>query len=654
MNQGTHRFTLALIALVLALSAVVYLPGISGPYVFDDRYNLVKNSFIRISSLDPRDLYHASFSIESGPLLRPLSMLSFALNYYFAGSFDDTTPFKLTNLCIHVINGLLIFWLVRLIFARLSQIHQRDGPDGNGRLQKNDLLAAAVALLWIVHPINLTGVLYIVQRMAALSALFTLLGLVCYLKGRNRIVADRAGGIWLIAFGLFAFGGLGMLSKETTALLPCFMLALEFTLFANEAPWRVWSQLSARIRTAVLVATLLVAIATLFWAIGFALPGYASRPFTMLERVLTESRVLIFYLSLLILPRINQFGLHHDDIGLSSSLFSPWTTLPAVLGIIALLVLACLIRRRSPLLSLGILWFFIGHLMESTILPLEIAHEHRNYLASVGILLALVHLLHQGMLRLGNQRLWVLYPVFAAIFAGTTFLRATQWSDLNSLAHHEAFHHPNSARAQAMLGSLLYIQGDYKQAMEAVRRAEALAPNEAGYKINRQILAIRLGMPLDAAVNEEILKVLATGRPSTSTQISLDYVGNCVATHCSELQAPMEAWLNTLIENVPPSLDGSYFDYLLGRTLVAQGKVLEGLNVLERAYRADPNYLHPLFELANVFLALRQIQNAEFMLDRLRRANEGNLHPRDKEIAELAAAIEKLKNENQRLSPGES
>lgn len=653
INQKTRPVALAVLALALAAAALVYLPGLSGPYLYDDHTNILRNSYLRLDSLEPLALWHASLSVDSGPLMRPLSMLSFALNHYFAGGFDDTTPLKLTNLGIHVVNGLLIFWLMRLIFARLSQIGGVNSPNTNriAGINKIDLLAGAVALLWIVHPINLTSVLYVVQRMTLLAAFFTLLGLICYLKGRNHTGDPR--GAWLIAFGVFVCGGLGVLSKENAALLLAFMLAVDLILFADEPPWRFWPQLSARKKGLIVATILAIATAILIWVLDFALPLYGGREFSVLERLLTESRVLFFYLSLIVLPRINQFGLHHDDIVISGSLFSPWTTFSSLVGILGLLVAAVLVRRKLPLLSLGILWFFAGHLMESTIIPLEIAHEHRNYLACLGILFAIVHLLHQCSARLGHSKLLLLYPVLALSFGGVTLLRTVQWSDSNSLARYEAAHHPDSARTQLVLSSLLHAQGDLRGALEAVRRAAALAPQEAAYKINLQLLAVRLGISLEPALQAETLDLLATKPVSPSTALALESVVDCVDKDCRQLQGPLKAWLVTLIDNLPASADRSYLYYLLGHALLAQGEILDGINTLERAYRADPSYLHPLFKLADVFLQLGQTENVELVLNRIREANKNNLHPRDKEIGELAAALEALKSETQEMSQSE-
>ncbi len=642
-----RRCTIVLLACaVLVLSAAVYLPGIPGPYVFDDRYNILSNSYLKIGSLDRRELYQASFSIKSGPLLRPVSMLSFALNHYFAGSFNDSRPLKATNLAIHVINGLLVFWLMRLLLARATRAGSAGGVTtfASASPIRTDLLAAAVALLWLVHPINLTSVLYVVQRMTSLSALFTLLGLTLYLKGRSEIAAGRYSAAWLIVLGLVGCGGLGVLSKENAALLPLFMLAIELTLFADEEPWRAWSRLSPRTKGVILTVLFILVAAALIGVISFAAGRYGSRPFTMTERVLTEARVLMLYLSLLLVPRIDLFGLYHDDIAISTSLLSPWTTLASVLGIVALVGLALSTRRRLPLLSLGIAWFFVGHLLESTVIPLEIAHEHRNYLAAMGIILAVVHVLDRCSLRPGAKRLWVLYPMLALMLGGITLLRASQWSDLYTLAHYEVRHHPDSARAQALFASAAYVAKDYEGALRASQRASTLEPNEPGYRINGQIASVQLGVGPDATEHAEIIELLSSKPPSIVTQMTLQYVTSCIPKACAQLREQLEMWLRTVIEKAPAKADRSFYYYLLGRALLARGETLEALNALERSHQLDSKYLHPLFLLAAVFVELGHVNNAALMLERIRDANTRTPHPRHKEIAELAAIIEGLKS----------
>jgi tetratricopeptide (TPR) repeat protein len=634
------RLLLPLLSILLALSALVYLPGISGPYTFDDYPNLLNNSYVQVKSLDTDSLYHAAYSLAAGPLKRPVSMLSFAINHYFAGSFDDSTPYKLTNLIIHIINGLLVFWFTRLIFQRLSQINHGNALQSIVSNRASTWVAAAVALLWLLHPIQLTSVLYVVQRMTALSALFVLLGLILYLKGRTRMVSGRRGGAWLILIGLFGCGTLGALSKENAVLLPVFMLTLELVLFAGEQPWAAWRRLSPNSKRMLSLGTVSFGLMALIAVIHYALPNYSYRDFTMVERLLTESRVLFFYLSLILVPRISKFGLFHDDIEISTNLMAPWTTLPSVIGIIGLFALAILVLRKWPLFALGILWFFTSHLLESTVFALEIAHEHRNYLATFGVLLAVVHLIDNTSIRLGHKKLWWAVPVMAIAFAGITYFRATQWSNSVSLFSFEVFHNPESSSAQAGLGMRLAMRGYYDQGIAALRRASELEPNEAAHLINIQVAAASAGKTLVQEDHEEIMKRLSAGRLTATTSLALQTVGDCILTWCRPLQGHMEAWLKLLLAKEPSGeYDASMYYFLLGRTLFSQGRLAESIDAYRRSHEIDPKYLHPLIEVGYLYVRIKRLDDAEKVLQQLEAANRLNLHPRDREVAELARTI---------------
>jgi protein O-mannosyl-transferase len=639
-NQGR---VILLLFILVAATALVYLPGIGGPFLFDDYSNIVHNDFVKVQEFAADDLYQAAYSLKAGPLKRPIAMASFALNYYFAGSFASAVPFKLTNVLIHIVNGLLIFWLMRLVYARAASLRSDARAIDGESAQTATRVAAAVALLWLVHPIQLTSVLYVVQRMTELSALFVLLGLICYLKGRLRICSGRSGGITLTMVGLVGCGVLGLLSKENAALLPFFAGALELTLFSREMPWRRWSGLSTAKKQAVIIGVIVLTAMATAGAIAYALPGYVSRPFDLAERLMTETRVLWFYLSLILLPRLPAFGLYHDDIELSTSLLSPWTTLPSALGICALLLLAFLARRSQPLVALGILWFFVGHLIESTVIPLELVHEHRNYLACLGPLLVIVQLLAASASRLELPKLWGVIPLIAIVFGLTTFQRADQWSDFNKQYRYAALHHPDSARAQGSLGWLLAKQGNNAEAMRAMRRAAELDEHEPGYLISLHWIAALAGTELGAADQENTLTSLKDDGVTTLSAVMLQFVSNCLRTSCKTLQKPMEQWLRLSIET-RAIRDRSFAYYLLGRTLLAQGRNDEAVDAFHRSYQMDPIYLHPLFELADLYIGLREPEKAAQVLSQLRQANRTNPHPRDHDIDKIAHAIELLRN----------
>ena len=106
------------------------------------------------------------------------------------------------------------------------------------------------------------------------------------------------------------------------------------------------------------------------------------RPFSPLERLLTQGRVLFLYVSLLLYPIPSRLMFLHD-IDTSRSLFDPWTTLAAIIGIVLCLLFAALKAKKYPLLSFAILFFILNHLVEGTLIPLELIYEHRNYIPSM-------------------------------------------------------------------------------------------------------------------------------------------------------------------------------------------------------------------------------------------------------------------------------
>ena len=378
-------------------------------------------------------------------------------------------------------------------------------------------------------------------------------------------------------------------------------------------------------------------------AIYVYLPGYEQRPFNMAERVLTESRVLLFYLSLIFIPSLDRLGQHHDDIPISTTLLEPWTTIPSILGIAALITAAVQCRRRYPFLSLGILWFFAGHAIESTILPLEIAHEHRNYLPALGVVLVLTELISRAGVVFRSRSVWAVIPVLVVVFGGITSIRASQWADYERLHQFEAMHHPNSARAQMGLSYLRETQGDYDAAIEAAKRALTLDPRESGYLLYIQVLEQRTDGEASVEVQEETLKRLATDPISATTMYSLNLVANCIESWCARLTNALEEWVRAVLTNPHLPNDRSYYYYLLGKALTNQNRFDDAIAMFERAYGENSEYLHPLFAMAIIYVQRGDAKNAERVLAELERANARSPHPRYRELAVIAAAVARLK-----------
>lgn len=637
-NRWQH---ILLVVLLFSLCAAIYLPGIAGPWIFDDYSNLLENSYVRIQSLDAQSLRSAAFSLESGPFKRPIPMLSFALNYYAAGSFSSSAPFKSVNLALHVANALLVFAFLSLLLRRARALQ------ASGATNHVPWFAALGALLWLVHPIQMTSVLYVVQRMTEMSALFTLAALVSYLVGRQLLASGKRQGLWLLLLGPVLFGFLGLLSKENAALLPFFILCIEYTLFADEAPWRSFKKFPNWMRRFLLLAAAATAVSLLVFVVMYSLPQYSIRPFSLTERLMTEARVLFFYLSLIAIPQINQFGHMHDDIEISRSLLDPWTTLPALIGIGLLIWVALWNRRRHPLLSFGILWFFTAHLMESTVLALEIAHEHRNYVALVGPVIVLLYLIGWALKHANHRIVWAVVTLFVLFISTVTLQRATQWADYNSFFRYEVEHHPASARTQAGFSIVLQAQGRYEEAIKALRRAAEIESFDPGFLMQVHILAARRGEVLGADDQHETLRRLREGPITAVTHLALAQAGECILKRCKVLSRYMEEWLDTLLNHQYPALDISFLHHLRGYTMLAQGRIDEAKQAFRLSHSLDPAYLHPLFALADVELDLGNTAGAKQLLDELRVANERTPYPRNQELLERIKRMQQLEK-NQR------
>ena len=409
----------------------LYWNGLYGSFFFDDDVNILLLEGIQMTELSLSSVYDALISGVAGPTGRPIAQLSFALNHFFNGF--DPFSFKATNLAIHLATGLLIFFAAR-------------------RLLSSGMFAAFAAILWLIHPIQLTSVLYVVQRMTSLSTLFLLAGFLLHMSGRE--CAGRKGMVLLLLAWLMCWP-LSIMSKEIGLLFPLFVLAWELIIRRRKTIRIDWF-------VRILATTIgLVCAAALIYMLQtkaqWLLDGYTTRDFSLLERLLTEGRVLWFYLGLIVFPRLDTFALHHDDILLSTGLLSPWTTLPSLLGLGGLVLLAWRTRLTTPLLSFGITWFLIGHGLESTLLPLEIAHEHRNYLPSFGLAIVAAWALSR-MVEHSGWRKTLGITLAAGImtsFAITTALRAHQFGDELRRTQTEAEYHPKSMRTNYEAGNAI-------------------------------------------------------------------------------------------------------------------------------------------------------------------------------------------------------
>ena len=646
----THLTRTALLFVVVCLTCVAYYRGLSGGFIFDDFPNIVTNREVHITKLDVSSVRAAMFSMGSGIQTRALSMLTFALNYYFFG--PKPFSFKVVNLLIHLFNGVGLFILANLILGAYRRIHRP-------KLTPTTVyfISLATAAAWLLHPLNLTAVLYIVQRMTSLAAFFMICGLCFYVWGRMRTWQSKRG-LHLILIGLLIFGPLAMLGKENGALLPLYMFVIEISIFRfrNRS-----GQMDRKILGFFIAGLLLPAIGCLIWLIKDPqrfLGGYALRPFNMEERLLTEARVLLFYLRLVLVPSLRQFALYHDDIAVSLGWLNPLSTLPSVVVVIALFLSGIFLARKSPIVGLGILWFFTGHVLESTFLPLEIAFEHRNYLADFGILLAFFYLLLNPTYQARTLTLRRIGAVlFVSFYFGITFVRAEQWDNNVDQSVYEVIHHPDSVRANYSAGRIyanLVLTGHpqfTQQANAYLEKSRKL--DKFGIMSDTALIffSSKRCVPIGPSLITEIRYKLSHFPISPSTiqslrefeQYSLPKFSKCQNAdsriHRQQVASVFEAAMkNPWVRKARPQ----YADLvtLYGSFLINQyDNVKEGKHYFEDAVRAAPSSAQYRVNLIGLLLAMRRYNEARRQLQSLKAINTAGEFPN--QIASLWAQLPK-------------
>lgn len=390
--------------LLLALLLVIYGNSFQAPFVFDDFINIVDNPNLRLKNLSTDELAKSLYgrSRSRSRINRPVAYLTLAVNHYLGG--ENTTGYHLVNFSVHGLAAMALFFLTFRIL-RLPAVNRSWGRETAVGIS---LLSAA---LWASHPIQVSAVTYIVQRMASLAGLFSLLSIYSFIAARS---TEREPGRRALCFGFCAvFGALAIGSKENAVMLPVLLVVVEFLLLR-----RPGKRDGKRIALFLAGGVVFVALVGMFLAnLSGVLENYQERPFTLWERMLTQPRVFLLYVSQLFYPTSDRFMLLHD-IELSRSLLDPWSTLPALLVWIGVPVAGVALGRRQPLVSFSLLFFWLNHLIEGSVLPLELVFEHRNYLPSMFVFLPPA----AGLLWLVKKYSLRYLPVLSVVFLATVFL----------------------------------------------------------------------------------------------------------------------------------------------------------------------------------------------------------------------------------------
>lgn len=675
-----RRHGYVLFALALLFTIVIYWPGLSGSWLFDDYPNIVNNHGVQPDQVDFRTLVHAALSSPASDFKRPLASLSFVANFVASGL--NPWAWKVTNLVIHLLNGILVFALARSLVALVP-------PFSDGRpSQRANVIAACIAGAWLILPINLTAVLYIVQREESLANLFVLLGLIGYIAGRASMLSSttQAGESWrgflCCCLSITVPVIIGLLAKETAVMLPLYALCAEWALFARATgagqrpdsgeakrgfDWRIG---------ALFTLTLLLPIAV---GLAWLLPGllnsdaWATREFTLGTRLLTETRVVASYLVWTMFPTPQALSFYHDQYRVSSGLLTPWTTLASMLALLALIVLAIRSRRRFPLVALGILWFLGSQLLTGTIIPLELVYEHRNYFASFGVMLAIVPLLlapaSQSLsdsdrsaspataLPLAVPR-HILLGGLVLCWSALTLATAYAWGEPLRQARDFASRAPDSPRAMYELGRTYILLSHYdpsspytKLAYNALEKASAMPESSILPQQALIFMSARMHIPAEDRWWDSMIAKLKARKSTVQDESSLEILSSCQTTGECDLpkQRILDAFLAALSHPNPSArllnMYGMYaWEVLDDHTL--------GLRMLQEAIATNPKEPAYRITLVRMLTDLDRLSDARLALRGLQALNFGG--HMDDGIARLAEGIEaKEKAHTSRIQNGE-
>ncbi len=481
-NNLVRKFTITsgyscIFLQVFILSVVgllVYSNSLSVPFVFDDRPNIVENSNVRVTELSFDSLLSAGFKSNLGS--RPVANISFALNYYF--NKYNVFGFHLVNVIIHVFTGIFLYCFILLTLNQHA-------------LKPDNLSPAWIAffasVIWLVHPINTQSVTYIVQRMNSMASMFYMMALLFYVYGR---LSRKLWQKFFLLSGSIVAAVMALGSKEIAITLPFFIILYEWFFLQDLS--KSWLKKHLPQLTAVIIITFIVALLLLNGnPLETITSGYENRDFTLTQRLLTQFRVILFYISLLFFPHPARLNLDHD-FSLSHSILDPSTTLLSLIILVGLLALAVVVAKKERLVSFCILWFLGNLAVESSVIGLEMVFEHRTYLPSMMLVLLFVFL----MVRYIRSR-WLHTVIFiglALMASVVTYNRNTVWQSELGLWQDVVKKSPEKARGYNEIGMSYY---------------EAKRPDEA---LPFFLRAVGLKPDYDHAINNLGLTYLGTGR----------------------------------------------------------------------------------------------------------------------------------------------
>ncbi len=562
--------SLLVAAVIVAAVFAAYWNSRHVPLLLDDERAIAKNESIRHlwalgEVLSPPK--------DSGPSGRPVLNLSYAFNYAIGGELVE--GYHLVNTLIHALAGLALFGVARRTLQS-PRLRARFTPATGG------WLAAAIALLWVVHPLHTESVTYLSQRAESLMGLFYLLTLYCFLRAAE---PPRPSLGWLLIS--LACCWLGTATKEVMVTAPVAVLLLDAIFVAGTvtAAWRARRWFYAGLAASwLLLAWLMLSLGR--HSIGFE-HGVSLR-----DCILTESRAVVHYAGLTLWPHPLVF-----DYG-AQFVHDPLAVLPAALVLVALLGGTGLLLRRAPAAGFLGLCFFLLLAPTSSVVPvvLQPIAESRLYLPLAAIIAGLVLGAYHVI---GLSTKWLVLVVALASITETV-LRNEDYRDALTLWSDAVAKKPDNPRAHDHLGNALARAGRLDDAVRHYRLALQLAPDDG-----------RLHYNLAKALHDQGHTNEAIREYETSLRLEPNYADAQINLATTLAEAGQNdqaaAWLQHAVQLHPADAAAHYN---LGLIQVRVGQLDASAREFQRALDLDPTLLDARDALGTALFRLGRTSEA--------------------------------------------
>lgn len=569
------------LVVLLIATAALYYSGTGGPFAFDDYTNATT---IRPNDASASEILRASMSNTSGLLRRPAANFTFALNYLGSTHASAGAPlpwsYKAVNILIHLAMVLAVF-----VFARAI----------SREWESSTLFALLCAAIFAAHPLNVSTVLYVTQRMTQLAALFSLLAVMAFfLACESKSVRKR----WSWIAGYFALFVLAVLSKENGALVPL-LAALTHLCFGSRV-----REKTSRLPYAAAVALPLAAGAVVLLMNWQRFIDYSARDYSIGERLLTQIEAIQLYAGQILLPHSSSYRFYYDNFPTVTSL--SLESIVTVLLMVTLVTLAVIRIRRWPYFAFAVLWFFSAHSMESTVIPLEMVFEHRNYLPIIGPVVGVAAAISHLMTK--NARITASISVLAIVYlAWICGLRVSVWSDPGRFFLAQSIASPTSFRANAEFLSAALSAGDNRTAQRALEQLRLFHGENPKTGILQMAYACRTGKGYSLFEEAQVLeRVRTSSKMDASVYRTMQAVylikhnGQCPnLAETAFLRLADAALKNPVILNSEKRQEE--WLNLAGNMHAAAGNTETARSFIEQAHTINPNssgYLVSLIELA--------------------------------------------------------